>query len=1332
MSVNRFFCFILLLLFGLTVAFSAYADNPVPIRATNLGIISEDFNASTRMVELGYDDGGPAPNRDDPGPDWITYDNGAPQSLYPTVNLWSRVQFTPNAEYQLQGVRFMPLNQGPNPDAPCNILVYREDQDSHDLTDLVWEGQIESLEAWDRENLAANWHWIEIEEDDRPVFEGGENFTIIYGPAPGGEYPGGEGDGWWNLFDGASEVRRSYMFAGDAPVAAHANWSNIAGGDLLMRANGVYQGDFVDLGVESVFNAEEEIDRNWIVLPNTERSLFAEITNNADDIEEFIVVFSVMAPDGDEIFEEEVVVDGLEAEETIIVSTNDAWVVPADVGHYSVWVTIDADNDANNENDMLGLDQIVYDQEESREMWIGFVDTTLEGSTSWNENSGWGVRFDHPGGPMPLWITAFRVGITGAAGLQCPFTISTVNLDNDEFQIEWEGSQAVEANQTYVTVELEEDDYVSINEGEGLMIGYYYVNGGNFRSDNTPPIAGTNTSMPASMMRTQNDGESYDPSPSGDFAMQIQLSGPDHGGFLSGTVLNAEDDSPMEDVVISTSQDHRTLTNEEGYYEIVFGPRGEFSVSAFKQGFNIITRDGLELEEGEELEVNFSLTHPEFEPSIDEIETESGLGGEVSSEFTFNNPGNGPLIFSSDKRLPDEVEVDPWTLREAIQVGDPLDDSRIEAVLYIDGSFYVAGANDGNPTIYVLTPEGELINEFAQPGDDATRTRCLAWDGERIWLAIADVIYAISTDGEELLSFESPYNPVGAMAWDTGNNWLWVSSTTTDPVALDVEGNEMAEIDRQRIRIYGFGWWEDDPDGFKLYVHHKDADEQLPAVNKFNPESGEMEFVTLLVNEVGGDPGGASISNEYDPLAVSFITSVNDGAHDRIDIWQIAARRDWFELEPPEGTVEAGDQMDLALTLNASNLPVGEYNAFLDIHHNAGDGEAVIPISFNINGGPAMGERTLQLENGWNMVSVNLQPEPDDVVELTAGLVDEGLLLMVKNGLGNFYRPEFNFNNIERWDVSEGYLIKMDGEGELRLRGITVMPDEPIDLVDGWQMISYYPRNPVDAVTALSGIVENLILAKDGAGRFYNVEFGFSNMGDMVEGNGYQLKLDGDAQLVYTFEEELANIPESSQSDYAQPCVLPTHSITSQNMSLLVKADDHLTGEIGVYAAGELVGSGRLEKGSAGIAVWGDDISTEEIDGAKSGQALDIMLINETGQHKLDYDVLAGNRIYTTDSFLAIGISNSQLTPEEFGIYSAFPNPFNSTTLINYGLPEAGKISISVYDLTGRRMFELFSGNQIAGIHQTSFDGSGFASGVYLIKLAGSGEVSQWKVVLMK
>jgi len=53
------------------------------------------------------------PSRD-LGPDWITYDDGEGAGLIVDQTYWSKVTFTPEEPFQLQGFCLTPLNQGPN------------------------------------------------------------------------------------------------------------------------------------------------------------------------------------------------------------------------------------------------------------------------------------------------------------------------------------------------------------------------------------------------------------------------------------------------------------------------------------------------------------------------------------------------------------------------------------------------------------------------------------------------------------------------------------------------------------------------------------------------------------------------------------------------------------------------------------------------------------------------------------------------------------------------------------------------------------------------------------------------------------------------------------------------------------------------------------------------------------------------------------------------------------------------------------------------------------------------------------------------------------------
>jgi len=195
---------------------------------------------------------------------------------------------------------------------------------------------------------------------------------------------------------------------------------------------------------------------------------------------------------------------------------------------------------------------------------------------------------------------------------------------------------------------------------------------------------------------------------------------------------------------------------------------------------------------------------------------------------------------------------------------------------------------------------------------------------------------------------------------------------------------------------------------------------------------------------------------------------------------------------------------------------------------------------------------------------------------------------------------------------------------------------------------------------------------------------------------------------------------------------LPTHPNTGNNISLLVKGGSISDGEIGVYANDELVGSGVLEDGICGIAVWGDDPTTPEIDGALVGASLELSLLDENGLHPLQFETLAGDGLYQTDGFWAVELMDVTMLPDEFGIVSAYPNPFNSQTRVTYNLLEASYVELALFDLSGRRVMDLVSGNKNAGQYTISLDGSILTSGVYVIELHAGEEISWSKVALVK
>jgi photosystem II stability/assembly factor-like uncharacterized protein len=81
---------------------------------------------------------------------------------------------------------------------------------------------------------------------------------------------------------------------------------------------------------------------------------------------------------------------------------------------------------------------------------------------------------------------------------------------------------------------------------------------------------------------------------------------------------------------------------------------------------------------------------------------------------------------------------------------------------------------------------------------------------------------------------------------------------------------------------------------------------------------------------------------------------------------------------------------------------------------------------------------------------------------------------------------------------------------------------------------------------------------------------------------------------------------------------------------------------------------------------------------------------------------------------------------------SAYPNPFNSSTTINYSLPKAGHITITICNILGQSVATLYSGIQNAGPHSLAWDATPFSSGLYFARLNQDGNIKVAKLLLLK
>jgi hypothetical protein len=95
-----------------------------------------------------------------------------------------------------------------------------------------------------------------------------------------------------------------------------------------------------------------------------------------------------------------------------------------------------------------------------------------------------------------------------------------------------------------------------------------------------------------------------------------------------------------------------------------------------------------------------------------------------------------------------------------------------------------------------------------------------------------------------------------------------------------------------------------------------------------------------------------------------------------------------------------------------------------------------------------------------------------------------------------------------------------------------------------------------------------------------------------------------------------------------------------------------------------------------------------------------------------------------------IELNESQ--PQNYKLIDVYPNPFNPTTSISFSMPQAMKISLTVYDVSGRLVAEVVNGWRDAGSHEVTFDGSGLSSGVYIYRFSAGSDQTSGKMMLIK
>lgn len=109
-----------------------------------------------------------------------------------------------------------------------------------------------------------------------------------------------------------------------------------------------------------------------------------------------------------------------------------------------------------------------------------------------------------------------------------------------------------------------------------------------------------------------------------------------------------------------------------------------------------------------------------------------------------------------------------------------------------------------------------------------------------------------------------------------------------------------------------------------------------------------------------------------------------------------------------------------------------------------------------------------------------------------------------------------------------------------------------------------------------------------------------------------------------------------------------------------------------------------------------------------------------------------------TSAFVANAAPGLAIVPEEFELAQNFPNPFNPSTSIRFGLPQEEKVTIRIYDILGREVRTLVDDQAYrAGYHIVTWNGRDklglpAASGLYIYRISAGTFSQTQKMLLVK
>lgn len=395
----------------------------------------------------------------------------------------------------------------------------------------------------------------------------------------------------------------------------------------------------------------------------------------------------------------------------------------------------------------------------------------------------------------------------------------------------------------------------------------------------------------------------------------------------------------------------------------------------------------------------------------------------------------------------------------------------------------------------------------------------------------------------------------------------------------------------------------------------------------------------------------------------------------------------------------------------------------------------------------------IPLKQGWNLIAIDVIPDDLNIPSVFEDLIAAGELIAVSgfrtqaNGGGTLYlpsRPPF-LNSLTEIEPGFAYWVKVTTDTELRVFGTPIDHNFKEELQVGWNLRGYtrQPTPPAceDVITYFDALLPpdpntnndpNILEIVTSYNPFepdpndYVRLFSYANIAngrpfrnnltEVCNSFGYWIRINnnGGGTIAGTDWKIAPSAKSKVQVTNNYMFIhgtsnLPT-SFAGQTIQVYTQ-DKILCGEMTVLDNGYLMTT----------PIYGDDATTEQIEGAIDGERLRFVLNGQPLPIKVRFE---GNmelrvidlRIPAMDMVQAV----DQLAQKQIDVLSdvrILPNPFNQQTTIQYELATDTEVEVVVYDITGKQVATLVQAAQTAGKYTVEWIPQSLSSGTYFLHI---------------